>query len=177
MKPTEESVVIAEHAIENEQQLRIAAKVGLAFPTLKERLIVDFLDSLKKTLEVRLGNTWSVDDDDWRDTPLKSGGYIAAWRPKRAVDASIGLECCKAGPSSLIYFVYLNAKLDSPLVVQLRDSLNTGYAHGGREATSIWWKWVEERHRDWNTEEALVWMWRKGEAVEYYANHFIKISK
>ena len=174
MKHSEESNVIAGHALENEQNLRLATKVGLAFPTVKERIITEFLRSLSKSLESRLGNNWSV-QNKWAEAPLKSGGYISAFKHVWPVSASIGMAFYKSGPSNLYFFVYLGVKLDSPLVAELREGLEAGYAHGYQNADSVWWTRVEERHRDWDTEDALVGLWHKDKALEYYASHIIKL--
>jgi hypothetical protein len=174
MKPSDEAIVIAEHALENEHSLRLAAKVGLAFPTIKERIIKDFLSSFKSVLISRLGNGWKLEDKASK-TPLMRGWHIAAWKSKWMDNASIGLHCDKSGPSDLDFFVFLVKPFDHPQVAQLRQALETRYAHGKHMAEYPWWQYVEHPHRDWDTEDALVRLWQKDEALEHYASHFLKI--
>jgi hypothetical protein len=174
VKEIEEADVIAEHALENADNLKIAAKVGLAFPAIKERIIREFISSLKGALEERLGNSWAV-EDSWSENPLARGSYIAAFKTKWREDASIGLNCEKPGPSELDFFIYLGKRLKTPLASELRDALDKHYAHGQRFGNNPWWKWVEQPYRDWNTEDALLRLWRKDEAVDYYAGQLLRI--
>jgi len=176
MKPTEEGEEIAKYAFESERKLRLTAKVGLAFPTIKERIVREFIRSVIASLKPRLGASWDV-EDGWNDTPLKSGSYIAVYKPTWAMDAGIGLHCAKTGPSDLNFFIWLSKKQKSPTAAKLAEALNERYAHGGHSGNNPWWKYVDLPYRDWNTEGALIGLWKKKEGVDYYANHLFKIWK
>ena len=75
MKPSDESTVIIENALESEHNLRLAAKVGLAFPMLKERVVEDFLSSFGSVLNSRLDDGWKVEDNAGK-TPLLVTGTL-----------------------------------------------------------------------------------------------------
>jgi len=68
MKPTEEGEEIAKYAFESERKLRLTAKVGLAFPTIKERIVREFIRSVIASLKPRLGASWDV-EDGWNTPP------------------------------------------------------------------------------------------------------------
>ncbi len=176
MKLIEEADVIAEHAFENEHTLGIAAKVGLAFPKIKERIVREFIASLQGRLEARLGKSWTV-EDSWSETPLLRHSYIAAYKTTWSTEACVGLSCEKDGPSNLDFYVWLEKKLKTPLVSELRDALDEHYGHGHHGGNNPWWKWVDEPYRDWNTEESLMRLWKKDEAADYYAGHLLRICK
>ena len=176
MKPSDESTVIIENALESEHNLRLAAKVGLAFPMLKERIIKDFLSSFGSVLNSRLDDGWKVEDNAGK-TPLLRNWHIVAWKSNWMDKASIGLHCDRPGPSHLDFFVFLVKPFDHPQMAQLRQALETRYAHGKHMADYPWWQYVEQPYRDWDTEDALVRLWRKDEALEHYASHFLKICQ
>jgi hypothetical protein len=175
MKPSEEADVIVKHAFESQRKLRIAAKVGLAFPRIKERIVREFVQSLVGKLNPRLGKSWAV-EDSWSEAPLVRGSYIAAYRTTWNENASIGLHCEKTGPSDLDFFIWLG-KQKTPLVAELKEALDERYAHGQRGGSNPWWKFVDPPYRDWNTEEALIGLWKQHEAVEYYTSHLLRICK
>lgn len=181
MKETEEADVIVEQAFENEQNLRLAAKVGLAFPSVKRRIVREFVQCLAVGLETRLGQEWIV-EDYWTEDPLQAGCQIALVKKPWADGASIGLECDKAGPSELLYFVWRESKQKSPTVTDLKRSLDECFSHGNHYSPStggdtLWWKSVDGRYRDWNNENMLVALWKKKNAVEYYADRLWRICE
>jgi hypothetical protein len=176
MKRADEGDVIAAHAFENERNLRIAAKVGLAFSQIKEQIIGEFVQVMIGQLRVALGNSWAV-DDQWSETPLIRGAYVAAYKRAWVVEASVGLCCEKTGPSDLDFFVYLEKKERSAAAVQLREALNERYANGNHSGNNPWWKFVDPPFRDLTTEDALIGLWKKDEAALYYASHLLKICQ
>ncbi|HMD70074.1 MAG TPA: hypothetical protein VKF41_01955 [Bryobacteraceae bacterium] len=176
MKLTEEAEVIAKYAFESERKLRITAKVGLVFPTIKETIIREFVQSLIAQLKPRVGKAWDV-YDEWAETPLKSGSLIGIYKPTWAMDAGVGLHCARTGPCDLNFYVYLQKKHKTPTATELGEVLDERYAHGGHSGNNPWWKYVDPPYRDWNTEDALIGLWKKHEAVDYYANHLLKIWK
>lgn len=176
MKLTEEAEVIAKYAFESERKLRITAKVGLAFPTIKEKIVREFVQSVIAKLRPRLGKSWDV-EDGWSEAPLKRGSYIAVYKPTWAMDAGIGLHCDKTGPSDLNFFIWLQRKHKTPTAAKLGEALDERYAHGKHSGNNPWWKYVDLPNRDWNTEDALIGLWEKHDVVDYYANHLLKIWK
>jgi len=180
MKPNEESVVIAEHSIESEQTLRLAAKIGLAFPKIKEKLVREFVQSLACELHARLGKQWSI-ENNWNERPLKVGSHLALSKREWQHKASIGLWCGRAGPSDLEYFVWRKGKQKSPTITELKQALDEGCSHGNRcshpDAENPWWKYVDDPYRDWSAESSLVALWKKNEAQDYYASHLLKLCE
>ena len=101
MKPTEESEVIAEQAFRDEDNLRMAAKVALAFPSIKTKIIKDFIPRLVANLQRRLGKDWTV-TDYWSAGPLQKGCQVALAKSSWMDRANIGLEADRGGPSQLL---------------------------------------------------------------------------
>jgi hypothetical protein len=143
MKLTEEEV-IAKYCFVSERKLRITAKVGLAFPAIKERIVREFVQSVITELKQRQGKSWSI-EDNWSETPLKRGSSIRLYKPTWATDAKIGLHCDKTGPSGLNFFIWLWKKHKTPAAMRLGAALDERYAHGGHSGNNPWWKWVDLR--------------------------------
>jgi hypothetical protein len=171
-----EADVIAEHALEDEHNLKMAAKVGLAFPTLKARIIRTFITSLVTTLKARLGDSWEI-SDDWSAKPLK--GSVCVSKESWTDEFWIGLAAEKTGPSELDWFVWTETtiSLQTPLVAAIKGALDDGFCSGRSTNNNPWWQYLARPYRDWNTEDSLLWLWKKEDAVRYCADHIVKMCE
>ena len=63
----DETELIINHALSTKDNLSVAIKVGLAFHSLKARIISDFLHRLKSEVLAELGNQWTggVEGEGW----------------------------------------------------------------------------------------------------------------
>jgi hypothetical protein len=179
MKPSREADVIVQHAFESDRNLQIAVKVGLAFTSIKERIEKEFIEQLISTLKFRLaewqGQEWDV-EDKWSEC-----WYIAAWKPQQWGDnASIGLAYESAGPRNLHLFVWCNSAGSKSISTSLKQALEERYPYWRHNDECPWWTYVERPdhpYRDWTSEDALMRLWKKDEAVEYYATHLLTICQ
>jgi hypothetical protein len=71
----DETDVIINHALSTKDNLSVAIKVGLAFHSLKARIISDFLRRLESEVLAELGNQWTGG--------VESEGWIGLWIRKR----------------------------------------------------------------------------------------------
>jgi hypothetical protein len=186
MKTFEDSEAIVEHAVESEDNLRMAVCVGLAFDRLKEKIVREFIARLIAELRARLGKSWEV-KDGWSQSPLKKG-YISVRKEQWAGTLAVCLGCEGVGPSKLYWSAYAEKTLSIAKRATLKAALDKQYSPGFKNgAMNPWWKWVDKPFRDWNAEEALIGLWHnekalngfwnKEEAVEYYASHLVRIAK
>lgn len=171
MKLTEADI-IADHAFQSEPTLQMAVKVGLAFPKIKERIEKKFLGILISQLEAHLGQKWKV-ADLWHESDC----CIAAYKPPWGNNASIGLSYLKTGPSDLCFYVWRSTTGKKSISTALKQALDAQCGHGRCDAESPWWRYVDVPYRDLNTEDALIGLWEKHQAVEYFTNHLLKICK
>jgi hypothetical protein len=186
MKTFEDSEAIVDHAVESEDNLRMAVCVGLAFDRLKEKIVREFTARLIAELRTRLGKSWAV-KDAWSKTPLKKG-YISVRKEQWAGNLAVCLGCEKVGPSELYWSTWPEKTLNTAKSAELKAALDEQYAPGFKNgAINPWWKWVDKPFGEWNTEEALIGLWNnekalngfwnKEEAVEYYTSHLVRIAK
>jgi hypothetical protein len=185
---TKEATLIADTCVESEQNLRIAAKLFANANPIKAKIIQEFIQSVIDKVKQRLGQSWTV--EDVIETPLERGSCIAAYKTTWKDGTCILLHCGKTGPRDLNFSVFLGNKLsvrghqianaleNTTLTTELKQALDR-YAVGRRLCDETpWWKFVDEPYRDWNTEEALIFLWKKDEeAVEYYTQHLFKICE
>jgi len=166
MKPSEEADVIADHVFESESNLRITAKLGLAFPKVKERIVREFVQTLALELGSRLGKQWGI-ENSWTERPLRADCQIGLAKKPWLDKASIGLTCERTGPSFLLYFVWRASKHKLLAITDLKQSLDKRFSHGNHYSPpsggdTLWWKYVDDHYRDWDNEDMLVTLWKKG---------------
>jgi hypothetical protein len=177
MKPSEEADVIVEHAFESGDNLRTAVKVGLAFTTIRERIEKEFIEQLISTLKCQLGEwqrqEWDVKDYWWSEK------CITAYKPKRWGDnARIGLSYLSDGPSGLYFYIWRSPTGTKSVGAALKQTLDGKYPGGRSGAENPWWKTVEQPpYGDWTSEEALMSLWKKDEAVKYYVERLLIICQ
>jgi hypothetical protein len=177
-KPQQLHDVILDHALQSESNFRMAVQVGLAFPDIHARIIKEFLAALKADLKKRLGRQWEV-SDNWNPIPSKTKLIVSVRKTQWSGEDCIGLACQKRGPSELNWYIYVHPKATPVQQSDIKSALDSKYALGRRETPfNPWWKYIEHRtYRAWNTEESLVALWQKSDAVEYYADHLTRIAK
>jgi hypothetical protein len=177
MKPTDEADIIVEHALESDRNLRIASKIGLAFPKLKQVIVGDFVKVLISGLRERLGSSWIL-DDEWTQTPLAKGSYVSAKKAIWAEKSSIGLHCDKVGPGDLSFFVWVEPDYikGTTIATELKAALDERYAPGRKEPRYPWWRYVDAPYGHWTNEDVLIALRQKTEALELFLNHLTTIS-
>ena len=179
MKKTEQlDHLIVEHAFQSETNFKMAVQVGLAFPDLQTRIIGEFAAALRANLKKRLGPQWQVSDD--LSNALSRPGFITSVRKKEWLGADcIGLAWQKGGPSILNWYIYVEPKVTPVQHSEIKAILDSKYAVGRKYGSSNpWWLPLDHKiYQAWNTEKALVELWKKDDAVEYYASQLARIAK
>ena len=172
-----ESDIIVKHALESEDNLRMAIKVGLAFRHLKEELVKACLVDLRDTTLKRLGSSWRIDENTWITKPLGCG--LISFKRECWKESSFGLSCDRIGPAQLSYFVWVSeARMKKAHGMQnLRAHLDQEYAPGNSTDCNPWWKYVDKPLRDWDNEEALLRLHKRAELADQLSAHLVKIAR
>lgn len=158
-----ETEIIIEHALLNESNMVLAAKIGAAYKQLQERVILRFLERLRDELGSTFGPEWSVELElNEKDSP-----YLYAKRPSWPEEVSLGI----ASDNGCVSWVYIyvtkcgaklgNALLDGELEAALTE------AFGRSKSYEVVYLYHPEKFRHWGEEETLVEIYRASEALEY----------
>ena len=171
----DETDVIINHALSTKDNLSVAIKVGLAFHSLKARIISDFLHRLESEVLAALGGHWTagVESDEWLGLWIQK----ETWPEEKTIgvlsDNTVGKNIyfwvtklegyeCVAGNALLDVDEALKSKLDELVG---KGTSNTG---------SAWWMY-SPRLRNWDSEEALLAL-AEPDATDYWKRHLIQIA-
>lgn len=159
--------IVVDHTLQNEDNLRLATKVSTAFEQVRQRIVSEFVKKLQADLLRRLGDSWEV--EQYCDEDALGAGCLVEIQKKRWRDnCSICLEGDKDGPSDVDCYVWLNSEMPGKarLAAELKAALDEKPGAGRKNADAIWYLYLEPPYDDWTTEETLVLLYRKAEAVK-----------
>jgi hypothetical protein len=105
MKATDPEIII-EHALLNESNMVLAAKVGASFKELQKRVILRFLERLRDDLRSTFGSGWSVE----LELSDKTSPYLSARRNSWPEGLNFGI-CSDNGCLTWVYIYALPSKL------------------------------------------------------------------
>ena len=177
MTTRSEHDVILDHAVRDDENLRIALKIGQAYPDLCGRIILGFLEAVEKELTPRLGSAWKVAIFD--SAQLEGSEHCL----EAHLLSYLGEFCVVLGAEGYCYpkKIYFGVRSDSPshseLVEHVRDTLNAQYLKGYRGAWSFWYKYVDKAYSSWGSEDVTLLLYRKGAVVEYFVDHLEKLAR
>jgi hypothetical protein len=178
----DETELIVNHALSTNENLRVAIKVGLAFHSLKARIISDFLHRLKSEVEAALGSQWTagVESDEW----------LGLWIQKKTwpEEKYISVGSNKTDGKNVNFWVHRfghdpeNAFSDfsdpentlNDFDEVLKSELDEQVGKGNSSKNSAWYMF-SARHRNWDSEEALLALTEPG-AIDYWKRHLIQIA-
>ena len=165
------------HALEREN-LGTTLDIGLAFPALRERIIVGFLDKLEKFVLDKLkqrpdASEWGIfiedDDHDLRKPPLKRYQYFGFGKISWKKQYGVALQPQSDNAGDVIIGIWRQYDEKTGTGVQRIDLLFQELNNIRNGKHSDWWEWyhfLEDPYRNWNTKEALIKL-HNGEAVEH----------
>jgi hypothetical protein len=167
--------LIIEHALKNEDHLRIAlAIVYDCAIELRRKIISDFL----VTLETRLREVfpdWHL-ENNFRDNVFTQyvGMYLS--RNNWAKAYKVGFEAQQSMTKGFIIGFKKPEIAPAILGGQLKKRMNEQYRAG---RSSEWWEWnqwMADGHANWDSPETLIRLHQKDEAVSYFVDHLSWIA-
>jgi len=156
MTSRDERTLIVDFAFRNENNLKIALKVGSAFNEIRRRIITNFLKDLE--IALKLDNEWEI-MNNFNKSKLNDCTFFIAkkvWGKKY----QIGIHG-KSGATDFIFGICKNPNIAEHLGSEKLKELDIRYGPG---RISEWWAWyksVDEPYRNWDNEEVLMNMFEK----------------
>jgi hypothetical protein len=164
-----------DYADSNESSLSVALKVGMAFDDLRERVIADFAVELEKRLAAP---HWRVSNEMKRGNLFQTGGALYIGKLMWNDFAWVAVAFDRPEPRN-VYFQIPVEKTKAPAIDwnAVKKALDSQYLPGKASVYSHWWRYVDRHYRDWTDEDVLLRLWRKEEAVRYFAANLEKIAE
>ena len=184
MSSLDEREIILEHALGNQENLETTLDIGLAFPALRERIIIDFLGKLEKFVLGKLkqrpdASEWHVSDDSLPSFPSKKFHSFSFGKQTWEKKYGVALEPQENNAGNVIIGVCgqydeetgTGARKIDLLFQKLNDIRN-----GKR---SDWWEWyhlLDDPYRNWGTKDGLIELnLREDNSVTYLGQYFVNI--
>ena len=163
MKATDAEIIV-EHALLNESNMVLAAKVGASFKELQKRVILRFLERLRDDLQSTFGPEWSVELE--LDPSDRRSPYLFTSRKSWPEWVNFGI-CSDNGCLTGMY-IYVNKCGEILGNVLLDQALEESLTALGRCRTSGGLYFIVlDKFRDWGEQDTLVEIYRACEALEY----------
>jgi len=169
----DETELIINHALSTKDNLSVAIKVGLAFHSLKARIISDFLHRLKSEVLAELGNQWTGG--------VEGEGWIGLWIRKETwpEEKLIGVGSDNTVGKNVNFWGHrFGRDPDNALIdfdEALKSELDEQVGKGNSSKNAAWWMY-SPRHRHWDSEEALLAL-AAADATAYWKQHLIQIAR
>ena len=169
----DETELIINHALSTSENLRVAIKVGLAFHSLKARIISDFLHRLKSEVLADSGNQWTSD--------VESEGWLGLWIRKKTwpEEKLIGVGSDNTVEKKVNFWVHRFGRDPENALIDFDEALKTELdeqvGKGNSSKNSAWWMF-SARLRNWDSEEALLALTAPGETA-YWKRHLLQIAE
>ncbi len=170
---SDDAELIVEHALSNESNLILAAKIGSAYPQLKTEVIRRFLSRLEADVQGALGADWATSIE----REAKGAPALYVWKLKWPEDINIGIGSDNGCLSDVYLWVMrCGKKLKNAL---LDEEIRTALGKAGRS-----WKTTElsiwrclDKYRDWGSQETLIDVYRASEALQYITAVLVDLAR
>lgn len=137
---------------------------------------MDFLDELENNLTKYLTDAWEIKNKLKEDIFEKwKRFYIAKKEWKENYSIGIGPEYRQA--KGYIIGVKKQPESEPFQGGKLTTLLNENYRQGKCSKKWEWQQWLDSPYLNWDNEEALIKMYRKDEAVNYFKENFLRIKE
>jgi len=166
MVDKEAKQVVLEYVLGREENLKTALLVCSAYEDLKKTIISAFAEDLKRELEGALSAGWVVDFSPLINQPLDRWTGFSIWKETWGTRYGIGVEAQRSGARDFIIGVY--KRKEERHIPDLKTALDDKVTYGKSNDWWVWWQWVSDHYRNWDSETTLVDMWCQRESVVTY---------
>ena len=170
---SDDAELIVEHALSNESNLILAAKIGSAYPQLKAEVIRRFLSRLETEVQGALGADWAAKIE----RKEKGAPYLFV----RKLEWPEGIHIGIGSENGCLSYVYLWV---TPCGKRLKNELLDEEIRTALEEASRPWKTSElfiwrclDKYRDWGSQETLIEVYRASEALRYISALLVDMAK
>ena len=177
MSSSSEREIILEHALKNQENLKIALDVGFAFNDLRKEIIVDFLDGLRNFVLGKLGDhddsLWHVNDDSLYRFPLKNNYYFSFEKKSWGERHGVGLQLHKNEA-----FIGVWRPDGVPKIDLLKQTLDKKIKPGGHDKWYEWYCYLEDPYRNWGATDGFIRLkFPNGKAVKHIGQELVQVIK
>jgi hypothetical protein len=167
-----ERKLVLDHALLSEENLDIALTIAAVYDEICSQVFDGFITSLGTELSSRLGK-------DWKIATGSAGEMVVVQAPGHAANVYVALSADEGGRPRYPYFAVRCKNREALLAdkaKQIKAALDAQYGQGKATDYSLWWRPVDKKYADWNSPETLIRLYRKKEALIYFAGHLEKLG-
>lgn len=172
MISSEEKKVVLDFVLEKEENLKTALLIGSLYDDLRIKIISAFEEALTKELKKKLDNDWVIEGFQ---NPLESYARYSINKKSWNNKYRIAIEAQKSGAREFI--IGVQKKPDAGEIDGLKTMLDEKIGNGKSTQWWPWYRYVDERYRNWDDKEVLFEMWfQRNSVVEHFKNQILKIK-
>lgn len=166
--------VVLDFVLGKEENLKTALLIGSVYDDLRIKIISAFGETLEKELRNHLDIEWVIDFALFEE-PLKKWVGFSINKKSWGDKYGIAIEAQKSGPREFVIGVW--KKQDAREIEDLKTLLDEKIGNGSSSRVWPWYRYVDERYRNWDDKEVLFEMWfRRDSVVEYFKNQTLMIK-
>jgi len=173
MTELSERAIILEHALENENNLKMTLDIGNAYQELRRRIIVAFLEKLQHFVRQQLNESqWNLNPELLSNPFKKYAGFFVA-KKAWAERYSVGFQADQSDARYLIVGVAKQAE-SLPSIEGLKQTLDSQIRQGKPSAQWDWYHELKHPYFNWDNKEALIKLY-DGSAVTDLGTYLLRI--
>ncbi len=168
--------VILDHALQNEENLEVALKIGAAYGDLCSRLIMDFLRAVERGLSARLGKGWKVEMADPNQFANRWALFLKAGYLGHPGQFEVLLCGDESGYPKQVYLAARSTG-GQELHERVKAAIDENAGKGSRTPYSIWYRYIDKAYSNWGSEDTTLLLYRKGELVDHFVARLEQIAR
>lgn len=151
---------IIEHAKKSDRNMRVAILAGFSFQELRNSLIRDFANAMMHELKKR---DWEdVDVHWWLDNPIGTFTGMTCRQSCWPQGVCVAIEAQSGGMRDYIFGVKAEKdKVNEDVRNDIVDNLNTSFLIGKPSNLWPWYRELDVRYRNFDSEETLMALYRR----------------
>lgn len=166
--------VLVEYVLRDEENLSLALSIAEARDDIRTRVIADFVVAAVPAATERLGDRWAVLGASEKEIASKWAVFITA--EYKDQPGNYKVQCAADGdgfPKWAYFAVRTERAIAAPRLKAHLDEV----AVGKSTDVSVWYRGLDDRHLWWGDEATMIWLHRKGDAVEYVVSYLEKLAR
>jgi len=164
---------IIKHALTIEENFRVAMEVGLAFPELRNQVIIKFAQKIKNTLE-EPEQGYSVDTSWWENEPTGSFTGMTCREKSWPEGIEICIEAQQAGIRK--YIIGVGCKKNT-INDQLWQKIYIDLGVGKQSNGWIWYEDLKEDYRNFDNPKTLIALYKQTDMLDYLIKRIKEIEQ
>jgi len=170
VKMTDKLGPLVDYIMQDEIKLRIAFEIHSKFDDICKRIVLDFIQKLKKMVKQELGQEWMSTTEDINKKNNKYDLYFALYKPNWKDKYRVGIADYDSDRVH-IFIRAFNGNLDNKLLEDLNKHLQ------GSGNSRHWFKTLRNPYNKWDNElDGFKKLALSDEPLNYIGKELISIS-